>query len=58
MSRENVDVVRRAYEAFNRGDLEGLLDFIDPRLRYVRGLPQNRTVTGFKTLRVSSVLVV
>ena len=27
MSQENVEIVRRAYEAFNQRDLEGLLDF-------------------------------
>jgi ketosteroid isomerase-like protein len=30
MSRENVDSVRRGLEAFRRGGVEALLDFIDP----------------------------
>ena len=30
MSRENVEIVRRGYEAFSRGDVEGLLDLTDP----------------------------
>ena len=32
MSRENVQIVRRAYEAFNQGDLEGILGFVDPEI--------------------------
>lgn len=30
MSEENVDAVRRALEAFERGDLEEMLSFLDP----------------------------
>jgi len=30
MSRENVEVVRRAYEAWNRGDLDTAFEFLDP----------------------------
>jgi ketosteroid isomerase-like protein len=30
MSEENVELVRQAYEAWNRGDLEWLLDHLDP----------------------------
>src|SRR5260370_34246850 len=30
MSQENVDVVRRAYEAWNRGDLGAAYEFLDP----------------------------
>ena len=30
MSRENVALVRRGYEAFNRGDFEGWLAVLDP----------------------------
>jgi ketosteroid isomerase-like protein len=29
MSRENLDIVRRAYEAWNRGDLETAFEFLD-----------------------------
>ena len=29
MSQENLDVVRRAYEAWNRGDLEAAFEFLD-----------------------------
>jgi ketosteroid isomerase-like protein len=30
MSQENVDVMRRALEAFDAGDVEGLIAFTDP----------------------------
>ncbi len=30
MSEENVEVVRRAYEAFDLGDLKAVLDQLDP----------------------------
>src|SRR3954471_7409506 len=30
MARENIDLVRRGYEAFNRGDVEAWLGFLDP----------------------------
>src|SRR6266571_7095765 len=30
MSRENVDYVRRALEAFNQRDIEGLVEMLDP----------------------------
>jgi ketosteroid isomerase-like protein len=30
MSQENVEIVRRGYEAFNRGDFEGWLAVLDP----------------------------
>jgi len=32
MSRENVEVLRRGLEAFNRGDLDGALDMYDPQV--------------------------
>ena len=30
MSREDVDVVRRAYDAYAQGDVEAILDYLDP----------------------------
>ena len=30
MSREHVDLARKGYEAFARGDLDGVLDMMDP----------------------------
>jgi ketosteroid isomerase-like protein len=34
MSRENVELTRRAYEAFNRRDLEAFLAFVDPEVEF------------------------
>jgi ketosteroid isomerase-like protein len=34
MSQENVEVVRRVYDAANRGDGDGLLELVDPDIRY------------------------
>jgi ketosteroid isomerase-like protein len=30
MSQENVEIVRRTFDAYNRGDLEGMLDHLSP----------------------------
>jgi ketosteroid isomerase-like protein len=35
MSQENVEIVRRAYEAFSRGDLDGMVDDVAPTFEYV-----------------------
>jgi ketosteroid isomerase-like protein len=35
MSQENVELARRAYAAFNRGDSEGMVADIAPDLEYV-----------------------
>jgi uncharacterized protein len=34
MSQENVELVRLGYEAFNRGDLDGLLDLCAPDVEW------------------------
>lgn len=34
MADENVDTLRRTYDAINRGDLEGALDLIDPEAEF------------------------
>lgn len=34
MSRENVEVVGRAFEAFNRGGSKAILPFLDPRVEW------------------------
>ena len=34
MSQENVELVRRAYEAFNRGDLDGMVADFAPTFEY------------------------
>jgi ketosteroid isomerase-like protein len=35
MSQENVEIVRRGYEAFNKGDLEGMVASFAPDFEYV-----------------------
>ena len=34
MSQENVEIVRRGFDAFNRGDLEGVLDDLAPEYEF------------------------
>ena len=34
MSNENVELIRRAYEAYSRGDVATMLDFVDPDLEW------------------------
>jgi ketosteroid isomerase-like protein len=34
VSRENVEVVLRGYEAFNRGDIDGALDVLHPEIEW------------------------
>ena len=34
MSQENVEIVRRAYEAFARGDLDGVLEAMHPDVKW------------------------
>ena len=34
MSEENVDLLRRGYAAVNRGDIDGLLDAVDPAVEF------------------------
>jgi ketosteroid isomerase-like protein len=40
MSQENVEIVRRSYEAYERGDLTGMLTAADPDLITHRAAPQ------------------
>ena len=35
MSQENVEVVRRGYEAFNAGDIDAVVGFLAPDFEYV-----------------------
>jgi uncharacterized protein len=43
MSQENVDMVQRAFEAWNRGDIEGYLAHLSPD---VEGVPVGATLEG------------
>jgi ketosteroid isomerase-like protein len=46
MSQENVELVRRGYEALNRGDLGLLLDQLDDDVVTYRGTPLGDTFYG------------
>ena len=43
MSQENVETVRRIYEAFNRGDMEGAFELVSPDFE---GIPDERDLAG------------
>jgi len=50
---ENVELVRRGYEAWNRGDVEGVLAFLDPEIDW-RGyshVPESGTLAGRDQVR-------
>jgi ketosteroid isomerase-like protein len=34
MAQENVEIVRRGYDAFNRGDVEGIIEMSEPDMRW------------------------
>ena len=34
MSNENAELIRRAYQAYASGDLDGMLEFVDPELEW------------------------
>ena len=38
MSRENLEIVRSGYEAFARGDIEGVLEIMDPEVEWAPAL--------------------
>jgi ketosteroid isomerase-like protein len=51
MSQENVEVVRRSYEAYVRGDLEGALAAFDPEVEaYDHDIPDAAPYRGFEGL--------
>ena len=48
MSGENVEVTRRGYEAYARGDLDAVLADIDPEMITYRAEPDGATFKGWK----------
>jgi ketosteroid isomerase-like protein len=48
MSRENVEIMRRAVEAFNHGGVEAMRDFYDPDVEYCEDpkFPEARVYRG------------
>ena len=50
MSQENVEIMRRAYAAFNRGDIDDLLALMDEDVEAVSRLAAWRCVKGRRQL--------
>jgi ketosteroid isomerase-like protein len=46
MSRENVEIVRRGYDAYARGDVAAMLDDLEPGITTYREEPDGATFTG------------
>jgi ketosteroid isomerase-like protein len=46
MSEENVEIVRRAYEAYARGDLVAMFEDVDPEMITYRAVPDGATFHG------------
>jgi ketosteroid isomerase-like protein len=46
MSRENVEIVRRGYEAYARGDVAAMLADLDPEMTTYREEPDGATFHG------------
>jgi ketosteroid isomerase-like protein len=57
MSRENVELIQRMYEAFHRGDADGALTYFDPEVevdasvRVDEGIGHGRDAVGTKVAR-------
>jgi hypothetical protein len=46
MSERNLDIVRQGYEAFGRGDLNGLLQLLDEQIEWVTPGPRELATSG------------
>jgi ketosteroid isomerase-like protein len=46
MSEQNLALIRRGYEAFGQGDLEGLIDTMDPNVEWVSPGPSDLPTAG------------
>jgi ketosteroid isomerase-like protein len=55
MSQENIEVVKRLYEAFQVGGLDAALEYLDPEILWedLDALPGGGTYRGFDGLRQS-----
>jgi ketosteroid isomerase-like protein len=51
MSDNNLDIVRQGYEAFGRGDINGLLDLLDEQVLWVAPGPPELATSGRRTGR-------
>ena len=55
MSRENVELVKRAYEAFNTGGVDAILEYMDPEIVWedLDALPDAGKYRGHEAFRES-----
>lgn len=51
MTEENLDVIRRGYEAFGRGDINALLESFDEQINWVTPGPPELATSGNRTGR-------
>ena len=51
MSEDNLDVVRRGYDAFGRGDINALLELFDEQIHWVTPGPSELATSGRRTGR-------
>jgi ketosteroid isomerase-like protein len=53
MSQENVEIAKRAVDAFNRGDMDGALALLDPNVRWTTAddEPDPQTYVGHEGVR-------
>ena len=51
MSEDNLDVVRRGYDAFGRGDIDALLELFDEQIQWVTPGPSELATSGRRTGR-------
>ena len=51
MSENNLDVVRRGYDAFGRGDINALLELLDEQVKWVTPGPSELATSGRRTGR-------
>jgi ketosteroid isomerase-like protein len=50
MSQENVETLRRGYEAFNRRDIDGALEGLDPEVEWPNML-EGTIIRGHQAVR-------
>ena len=47
--QQNVDIVRRGYDAFGRGDIDALLDLFDDQIQWISAGPSDLPTAGRRT---------
>jgi uncharacterized protein len=53
VSSTNADLIRRGYQAWNHGDVEAVVEFLDPEIRWegYTHIPESGTLTGREEVR-------